>query len=99
MAFILSHAGVGAVGFAGGRAPADFASSSSIGAPRLHEWIDITAAHLSTKRVSSLDAPASSALRMCLRVPSGFRFVHAALSATPISSISLRDSTPERQGL
>src|SRR5262245_50871802 len=35
---------------------------------------------------------------MCRRVPSGLRFVQAALSATPINSTSLRDSTPLLHG-
>ena len=57
---------------------AAFASSRRIGAPRLHEWIDMTDPHLRTKRISSRVAPASSAARMWRRVPSGFRLVQAA---------------------
>jgi hypothetical protein len=98
---ILSQAGVGA----GGRgravdcAPAALASSSRIGAPMLQVWIDRSDAIFRTIRISSRLAPACSAARMCRRVPSGLRFVHAALTATPISSTSLRGKMPVVQGL
>ena len=75
------------------------ASSRRIGAPRLHEWIDMTAPHLRTKRTSCRVAPASSAPRMWRRVPSGLRLVHAALSATLTSSMNLRGRTPDVHGL
>src|SRR5215471_13047951 len=94
MTLILSHDGVGMARVAAGRAPAASASSSRIGAPRLHEWIDITEAHLSTKSISSRVAPAASAARMWRRVPSGLRLVQAAFNPTLTSSMNLRDSTP-----
>src|SRR5262245_13513304 len=68
------------------------------GAPRLQEWIDITDAILRIVRISSRVAPTSSAARMCRRVPSGLRFVQAALSATPTNSTNLRGRTPLVQG-
>ena len=93
-AFILSQAGVGAASFWAGFTPAAFASSSRIGAPRLQEWIDMTDAHLRTKRISSRVAPASSAARMWRRVPSGLRFVQAAFKPTLTNSMNLRGRTP-----
>jgi len=53
---------------------------------------------LSTVRISSRLAPASSAARICRRVPSGLRFVQAALTAKPISSTALRGRTSCFQG-
>ena len=96
---IASQAGVGAVFFRGaGCTPAAFASSSRMGAPRLHEWIAISEAPLRTKRISSRVAPASRAARMWRRVPSGLRLVQAAFSPTPTSSMNLRGRTPLVQG-
>ena len=85
--------------FCAGVTPAALASSRSIGAPRLHEWIDIREPALSTNKISSRVAPASSAARMCRRVPSGLRLVHAAFIARLINSTVLRGKTPELHGL
>src|SRR6516225_2238074 len=54
----------------------------------------MTEAIFRTVKISSRLAPASSAARMCRRVPSGLRFVQAAFSPTPISSMSFRERTP-----
>ena len=59
----------------------------------------IPEAILRIMRISSRVAPAASAARMCRRVPSGFRFVQAAFSATPTSSTNLRGRMPLSQGL
>src|SRR5262247_1735460 len=60
--------------------------------------MDITEAHLSTKRISSRVAPAASAARMWRRVPSGLRLVQAAFNPMLTSSMNLRDSTPVLHG-
>src|ERR1700678_3360934 len=65
-----------------------------MGAPRLHEWTARPTPHLSTRRTSSRVAPASSAPRICRRVPASSRFVQEQLSAREISSTSLRGKTP-----
>jgi hypothetical protein len=62
------------------------ASSRRMEAPRLHEWIEMTDAILNTIKISSRVAPASSAARMCRRVPFALRFVQATLSDTLINS-------------
>ena len=62
-------------------------------------FTDMTEAILSTIRISSRLAPASSAARMWRRVSSRLRFVQAAFKATPISSTVLRGRTPEARGL
>src|SRR5271169_6470643 len=56
--------------------------------------MEMSEAILRTIRISSRVAPAWSAARMCRRVPSGFKFVQAAFSATPINSTNLRERTP-----
>src|SRR5215813_10042672 len=56
--------------------------------------MDMTQAHLSTKRISSRVAPAWSAARMCRRVPAGLRLVQAAFNATPTSSTNFRGRIP-----
>src|SRR5271170_6909619 len=99
IARIASQAGVSAAVFRVGVTPAALASSRSIGAPRLHEWTDIREPALSTNRISSRVAPASSAARMCRRVPSGLRLVHAAFIARLINSTVLRGKTAELHGL
>src|SRR5262245_49071446 len=60
--------------------------------------MDITEAHLSTKRISSRVAPAASAARMWRRVPSGLRLVQAAFNPMLTSSMNLRGRTPVTQG-
>src|SRR5271166_5091244 len=95
---IWSQAGAGALGFAAGVAPVALASSSRIGAPRLHEWIATRAAHFSTKRISSRVAPASSPARMWRRVPSGLRLLQAAFKPTLTNSMNLRGRTPAVHG-
>lgn len=84
--------GVAAASFGSGFTPAAFASSSRMGAPRLHVWIDRRDAILRIIRISSRVAPASSAPRMWRRVPPALRFVQAAFTAMLISSMSLRGS-------
>src|ERR1700720_4083344 len=79
--------------------PAAFASSSRMGAPRLQEWMAIREAALRTNKISSREAPASSAVRMWRRVPSGLRLVQAAFNPIPTNSINLRGRTPEFHGL
>jgi hypothetical protein len=54
-----------------------------MGAPRLQEWMAIREAALRTNKISSQEAPASSAARMWRRVPSGLRLVQAAFNPTP----------------
>ena len=93
-AFISSQTGVAAGPFGASFTPAAFASSSRMGAPRLHVWIDSRDAIFRTIRISSRVAPASSAPRMWRRVPSALKFVHAAFTARLISSTSLRGRTP-----
>ena len=70
-----------------------------MGAPRLQEWMASTVAIFTTAKISSRVAPACSAARIWRRVPSGLRWVQAAFSATPISSMVLRGSTLPTQGL
>src|SRR5271156_814322 len=93
-----SQAGVAADAFRVSVIPAALASSRSIGAPRLHEWIDITAPALRTNKISLRVAPASSAARMWRRVPSGLRLVHAALIPRLTNSMNLRDRTSLAHG-
>src|SRR6516162_9429794 len=96
---ILSQAGVGeATGRVADCVLADLVSSSRRGAPRLQLWIDRSEAILRTIRISSREAPASSAARMWRRVPSGLRLVQAAFNAIPTTSINLRGKTPEVHG-
>jgi len=64
---IASQAGVAADVCRAGVTPAALASSRRIGAPRLHEWMDIREAALRTNKISSRVAPASRAARIAVR--------------------------------
>jgi hypothetical protein len=68
---------------------------TNLAAARTHEWIDIADAILKTMRISSRLAPASRAVRIWRRLPSGLRLVQAAFKPTLTSAANLRGESSD----
>lgn len=97
LARTLSHTGVTTFECSFGCTSAALASSRRIGAPKLHVWMPRKETILSTVKISSRLAPASSAARMYRRVPSGLRFVQAAFTAKHSKGLASRARRPAPQ--